>query len=239
MYLFVPFLGLFFMFSSYFLWGTEDLHTRISETAESILANRYASSDTHLEVRVVRTGGEIQDTGPLEVTWSQKPEIPRALLRVDIHSKDNLAKRHKGWALLYIAHFDSVLVPNRSIKNGELVSKTDLSPIWAETTRFHGTPLTPDKYRRLALRGIVYTNRHLSESRLLKETDLRNAYDVETGQQVILLYKRNGIALELSCKSRNQGFKGDIVKLFSPDTQHMYRARITGPQTAIWVETLE
>ena len=54
-----------------------------------------------------------------------------------------------------------------------------------------------------------------------------------------MTYERGGIALELSCKARNNGFEGDTVKLYSTDTKRMYRARITETGRAAWIETLE
>ena len=188
----------------------------------------------------MRTGGTINERGSLDLIWPERHEMPKALLRVTVQSKDAQTQHvDTGWALLYIAHYDSVLVLNRRIKQDEHVLDTDLSIIWSETTRFHGNPLTPRYYKALASAGTVYANRYIAENRTLKKNDLRNAFDVVTGQQVIMTYIRNGITLELTCKSRNKGFKGDIVKLFSPDTQHMYKARISGPQKADWVETLE
>ena len=239
MYLIWSLMIFFLMFFPDYPGRTQDLHARITEAAETVLSNRYTLPDTHLEVRVVRTGGDIGESGPLELFWPDRPEVPKALLRVNIHSQVGHSNRQEGWALLYIAHFDSVLVANRSIKNSEGVLESDVSTIWAETTRFHGNPLSPESFRQLAKQGDIYSNRYLSEKKILKENDLRNAYDVDTGQQVIMHYNRNGISLELTCKSRNRGFKGDLIKLFSPDTQHTYKARITASQTATWVETLK
>ena len=239
MYNYIQVWGLIFLLSPLFPGRAIDLHERISKTAEADLISRYEASNAAFEVRVVRTGGDITKRGSIELIWPEQIDIPKALLRVHVQSRDPLANSYTGWALLYIAHFDSVLVLNHSAKNNDRVSDSDISTIWTETTRFHGTPLTPQHYRQLKASGNVYANRFLSEQRMLKATDLRNAFDVETGQQVIMTYLRNGITLELSCKSRNKGYKGDIIKLFSSDTQQMYKARILGPQKAIWVETLE
>ena len=239
MYNIVQLLHIIFMLSPSFMGRADNLHERIAKVAESMLSDRYAQSIATLEVRVMRTGGEIEHTGLLELTWPNQPEIPRALLRVEVRSKDALANESIGWALLYVAHYDSVLVLNRSIKNDERVLDSYLSTVWTETTRFHGAPLTSLYYRQLTASGDVFANRYIKENRVLKESDLRNAFDVETGQQVIMTYIRDGITLELSCKSRNRGYIGDIIKLYSSDTKHMYKARITGPQTAIWAETLQ
>lgn len=239
MYILIPFLCFFFMLPPSSQGEAEDLHARIVKAAEAVLSNRYAQSDPALEVRVVRTGGTIIDAKNLELVWPLQTEIPRALLRVNINSKDVDANVHKGWALLYVAHFDSAMVLNRSAKNDELLQEPDFSIIWTETTRFHGSPLTPELYRKLRSRGPIYSNRYLASERVLKVNDLRNSYDVETGQQVIMTYKRRGIVLEISCKSRNRGFEGDIIKIYSPDTQLMYKAQISGPQRATWIETLE
>ena len=151
----------------------------------------------------------------------------------------NAKQNVTGWALVYIAHYDSVLAINRSVKKDERVAPYDIHAVWTETTRFHGEPLTPASIKPLLARGDVYANRYVAADRILKRHDLRNAYDVSTGQSVRMQYQRRGISLSLTCKARNQGFTGDLIKLYSPDTQLMYKAMITGPGVAAWVETLE
>ena len=229
----------FFALSSILMGRATDLHEHIIEAAEAVLSSRYAQFGTGLQVRVVRTGGVISSDKSLQVNWPPKAEIPRALLRVNVQSQNTDGEEQEGWALLYIAHFDSVMVLNRSVKNDEQLLNSDVSTAWMETTRFRGTPLTPVQYKKLKQRGPIYANRYVGEKRALKTNDLRNQYDVDTGQQVLMAYERRGVALELTCKSRNRGFLGDIIKLYSPDTQLMYKAEITGPQKAIWIETLE
>ena len=107
MYLLTPFIAFLVAFSLFTEVRTQDLHRRIIRAAESTLVSRYPQADNSLEVRVVRTGGVIKNSDQLELIWPQTPEIPRALLRVDIQSNDTEANNYSGWALLYVAHFDS------------------------------------------------------------------------------------------------------------------------------------
>lgn len=216
--------------------GSIDPSERLIEAVESLLQKRYPEKERNLKVRIERTGGSITKDGPFEIVFPESYEVPRALVRIEVNSQ---AEDLSGWALIYVAHYDSVLTVNRSVKNDEMVTPQDLSTVWAEVTRFQGEPLTPDAAREMFAHGEVFASRHISADRFLKHQDLRNAYDISTGQAVTMYYQRNGIHLSLTCKARNQGFTGEHIKLFSPDTQLMYKAQITGPGLANWVETLQ
>ena len=214
----------------------KDINEQLIEAVEAILIDRYPHRQTNLHVRIVRTGGTIDLNGPFEILFRETREVPRALQRVEVQSTE---KNETGWALVYIAHYDSVLAINRSVKKDERVSADDLNAVWTETTRFHGEPLTPATVRHLLANGDIFANRFVTADRILKRQDLRNAYAVSTGQSVSMHYQRRGISLSLTCKARSQGFTGDLVKLYSPDTQLMYKAKIIGPGVTVWVETLE
>ena len=216
--------------------GKDAYSEQLKEAVETILMDRYPHRQDNLHVRVVRTGGVINLDSPFEIFLPETSEVPRALQRIEVQ---NTSQHKKGWALIFVAHYDSVLTVTRAIKNDERLAADEIHTIWAETTRFHGEPLTPASLRNLIARGEVFANRYVSADRILKHDDLRNAFDISTGQSVILRYQRRGVALSLTCKARNKGFTGDLVKLYSPDTQLMYRARIIGPGVATWVETLE
>ena len=217
--------------------GIDD-YKRIIEATESLLNANYPHFE--LEVRVVRTGGTISQHQPLQIVLPEKRTVPRGLTRVSILGNDiPRGQQESGWALVYIAHFDSVTVANRSLKQEENVHSDDIDFIWAEITRFRGEPLTPNRLKELQAGGDVFANRFIASNRMLRVKDLRNAYAATTGQSVNMRYNKNGFFLELFCKSRNNGHIGDTVKLFSPDTQRMYRARLEGPGTAMWQETLD
>ncbi len=141
--------------------------------------------------------------------------------------------------MLYVAHYDSVGVIMRRLEEDEPVMPAEIRFVRIETTRFHGEPLTPQILSQLQAQGELFANRFLKAERTLRADDIRNALDVALGQSVIMTYRRDAFVLEFTCKARMQGFIGDEIKLFAPATNKTYRARISGPGRAQWLETLE
>lgn len=216
-------------------------HLAIVEAASEMLAIRFPDVVHHLEVRVIRTSRGINGNKSLRVIWPASNDLPRAHTQVKIEQQvpDGTQWTETGWALLYVAHFDSVALATRPIERDEQIVDGDLQFAWLETTRFSGQPLTRQVYAALQSQGELYAHRHLNANRTLRSDTIRPAYDVETSQSVTMTYRRDPVALELACKARMTGYTGDIIKLFSPVSKRTYRARITGPGTAEWLETLE
>ena len=224
------------------LWFSDkptDLDHAIADTAESIIESRYQTGNTDIDVRIIRTGGTIIADGALDIVLPEQSRIPRANIRVDIYSGPPNEDRQVGWAILFVAHYDSVMVANRAFRQEDQIPDDNLVSVWTETTRFHGEPLTPDALQAIRLEGEIFARRHLTAHRLLRIQDIRNAYAIKTGESVNMLYNHRGVLLELTCKARKHGFAGEVVKMFSTDTKLMYKARITGQGTAVWLETLE
>lgn len=216
-------------------------HPAIAEAASEMLAMRFPDVAHHLEVRVIRTSRGINRNKSLRIIWPVSNELPRAHTQVKIEQQTHDTPQwiEAGWALLYVAHFDSVALTTRSIARDEQIKDEDLHFAWLETTRFTGEPLTPHVYAALQNEGDLYAHRHLNANRTLRSDHIRPAFDVETSQSVLMTYRRDPVALELTCKARMTGYTGDIIKLFSPVSKKTYRARITGPGTAEWLETLD
>lgn len=216
-----------------------ELHNRIVEAVETTLAQKFPANRHRLQVSVVRTGGDLDATAPLRVVFREAPALPRSHLQIKIQQPQGQDWQESGWAMLYVAHFDSVGVVTRRLEKDETLSPADIRFSWMETTRFHGDPLTPAVLRRLQAKGELFASRHLKAERTLRAGDVRNALDVELGQSVIMAYSRDTFLLEFTCKARMQGFVGDEIKLFAPATNKTYRARITAPGRAQWLETLD
>jgi flagella basal body P-ring formation protein FlgA len=200
--------------------------------AEAALAERYRQGP-HLEVRVLRTGGEIP-AGRLRLAFPTGDAVPRGHLQVDVLGGEGEGRR-AGWLLLQVAHFDSVLVPTRRLARGGAVPPDALEAVWTETTRLAGDPLRPADLPAL---GEPVANRFLPAGRPLRHGDLRAPNAAEPGDAVALRYERNGLALVLSCRAREAGAPGATIRVICPDTGALYRALLTAPGEAAWVETL-
>lgn len=215
------------------------MHARIQKVAQSMIAHRHPDEMHRLEIKVLRTGGKLESDSDFRLDMPESVETPRARLQVRVQQKVNNQWENKGWAMLYIAHFDSVGVTTRILRKDEQVSLEDLRFTRIETTKFRGIPLTPRRLQKLLTAGEVFAGRHLSDEHPLKENDIRNAYDIELGQSVVMTYTRNQFALQFTCKARMSGFRGEEIKIYAPATRKTYRVQITGPGETKWLETLD
>lgn len=221
------------------VYDEPSLQDRIVKAVMTTLATRFPDDVHRLSVRVIRTGGKLDIDQPVRLDLPSSAALPRAHLQAKVYQPTDALWQEKGWVMLYVSHFDSVGVTVKPVKKDERITTEDIRFSWLETTRFRGDPLTPAKVHRLFSQGDVFAHRHLKEERSLRADDVRNALDVELGQAVVMTYRRNQFALELTCKARTQGFAGDEIKLFAPATNKTYRVLITGPGKADWLETLE
>lgn len=216
----------------------DDAAARIRAAAQHQLAEHFPAEAHRLQVRVKRTGGRIPSDGPLRLAFPEEHALPRAHTQVKVLRPEGSGWAKTGWALLYVAHFDSVAVAREDLGDDEPVSAADLQAAWTETTQFRGEPLHPADVRALLARGEVFMAHAVREGRLLRRSDVRAAYAADTGETVALRYRRGTIRFELSCTAREPGHVGDDIRLYSSETDRMYRARLTGPGTADWLETL-
>lgn len=204
--------------------------------AEAVLAERYPADAHRFEVRVLRTGGTVDETAPLRVDLPDGAEVPQGHTQVDVLARGASGWEKTGWALLYVAHYDSVVVARRSVRRGDAVTSADLGAAWIETSSFHGEPLrTADLH---AFGPDLFSERPLREGRALRRGDLRPPYAADTGEAVTLLFQRGALTLELPCHAREPGFVGEEIRLFSNATDATYRARLTAPGVAEWTATL-
>jgi hypothetical protein len=44
--------------------------------------------------------------------------------------------------------------------------------------------------------------------------------------------------MTLRCKAREPGFVGDVIRVYAPDNDTAYRARLVDAGRATWIETL-
>ncbi len=212
---------------------------RIEDAALRTLAERFPDAAPRLEVRHIRSGKVPETAEALRVVLPADGGIPRGHTQVNVEARREAGGwQEAGWALLYVAHFDSVAIPTRTVRKDETVAEADLQFAWLETTRFSGDPLTPAAWKTVAAAGTVYAHRHLSEGRAVHASDVRPAYAADTGDPLTMTYRRNGFTLVMTGHARAPGFAGDIIRFFAPATKTMYKVRLTAPGQAEWLETL-
>ncbi|NNE70166.1 MAG: flagellar basal body P-ring formation protein FlgA [Rhodothermales bacterium] len=187
-----------------------------------------------LRISVIRSSSADEDAaGTVSVELPAIPVIPRGRLQVRLNRDGQPA----GTALINVAHFDSVGVVTAALDSGAELDGSSLRFVWMETTRFSGQPLTPDVLRKWSGEPIV-ARRSLRVDRPIRVTDVGPRPAADTGDAIRMVYRRGSFKLELSCRARDRGQVGDIIRVYADDSDTMYRARLTGPGRAEWIETL-
>lgn len=217
----------------------DDPAVRVREAAEHLLQQRFPDDAYRLRVRVIRTSRDLENAPSLNLEFPSEGALPHAHTQVRVYEDRALTGGNKiGWALLYVAHFDSVMVARRRMRADEPVTASDVSAVWLETTTFSGEPMRATDFRDMTTSGAVFATRLLRADNALRRSDLRPPYAAETGEAVTMTYQRNGLLLHLPCKAREPGFAGETIRLYSTDTDATYRARLTDAGKATWIETL-
>lgn len=217
----------------------QDGKTAVREAATQVLAARYPESAANLDVRVRRIRGSVDTTKGLRLTFSEREGTPAGPARVDLRTRQpSGAWTETGWALLHVARFDSVVTVQSRMRAGETLSPSQVETAWVETTDLHGEPLRADDFRRRVAEGAVVADRHIQSGRVLRKDDVRLPYTADTGSSIRVHYRRGRLLFQLSCRAREPGLVDDVIRVHCPDMNTMYRARLTGENTAQWVETL-
>lgn len=210
----------------------------LSERAHALLADRFPSEAHRLEVRVLRTSASGNVSASTEIVFPALDQLPRGRTQVRLRTSGPNGRRDAGWAQLYVAHYDSVMITRRTLSGDDEIDPDDVYAAWMETTRFRGEPLRASDYNALRAEHPLFATRRLSDGRTMRQSDVRPPYAATTGSQVEMNYQRRGLVLRLRCKAREPGYIGDVIRIYAPDTDATYRARLTAPGTAEWIETL-
>ena len=215
----------------------------VRQAAEQLLAARYPDRAERMQVRVRRTGGSFDDRIDGEAALrldfpGHDGAVPEGLAQVQVQRRVAGRWQKTGWALLHVAHFDSLVTMRVRVRAGEAVTPEHVGVAWMETTDVHGEPLRAADFRARTAEGRLLTTRLVRAGRVLRRRDVRAPYTVDTGGAVEMHYARGRLAFRLSCKAREPGFADDAIRVYCPGTRTTYRARLTGEHTAHWVETL-
>ena len=203
---------------------------RVAEATRGLLAERFPALAARLVPRVRRVAGPLPP-GPLRLALTEADAVPRGPVRADVL---DAAGRPVTWALLDVAHFDSVRVALRDVPRGAPVAPAALGVAWLDVTRFTGEPLRAT----VALPAGATARRPLRAGGALRVGDLEAPPAVDTGDAVTVRYRRGAFDLRLPARARERGGVGETVRVFCADTGATYRVRLTAPGEADWLETL-
>ena len=204
---------------------------RVRAAVEQGLAERFPEASVRLEPRVLRIAAELSDDASLRVELPASDGVPRGHLQAELFR----GTERLGWALIYVAHFDSVLVARHAIARGDTLAADLVETAWLETTRFHGDPVV-----RRTLDGAAQpvVRRALGAGEALRTSDLTWPPAVDTGDAVQVRYARRGLVLTFDARAREPGAIGEAVRVYCQATGSTYRVRLLAPGQAEWLETL-
>ena len=218
--------------------AAEPVDVQLRHAIDSLLAETFPALAGHLAPRLVRY--QAPASGRLRLRLPPAVDDPTGSLQVEIWTLDERGGwRKTGWALFYVARYDSVVVTRQALRRNEPVDPAALEIVWQETTRLRTPPLTPNALRRLRQQGPLLAVRSVAAGQILRADDLRPPYAVQTGETVWMRYRRGGILLRLRCQARASGFVGDAIELYAPQTRATYRGRIVAPGLVEWIATLQ
>lgn len=196
------------------------------------IAARIPDVSSRIQVAVVRFAGS-DATGTVSVSLPERPLVPRGRVQVPV----SVDGSRVGSALLHVAHFDSVAIYPESAFSGDMVQAELLRFVWMDVTRFSGEPLT-----RTALAAYdgqeLIARTAIRPDRALRRNDIGPRPAADTGDPVRMTYRRGAFVLELACRARDRGRVGDTIRVYADDSDTVYRARLTAPGRAEWIETL-
>lgn len=209
----------------------------VRSTVEAVFADRFPEVAPRLDVRVVRMGSSVERASALRVRFNQSDAIPRGHAQIRLLTLNDGSWDEAGWALLYVAHFDSVAIARSDVPAGRDVRPANVTFAWMETTKFRGEPLLPRDLRILGGEA-VFARRPLRAGEAVRKDDLRPAYAAETGQTITVTYRRGGLSMKLRCQAREPGHLGDVIRAYNSDTKSTYQVILTGSGAAKWKSTL-
>ena len=72
----------------------------------------------------------------------------------------------------------------------------------------------------------------------VEQDQISGEYVIEAGEPVRLLFKQQGLAIELHGEARQSGARQEEITIYSTETRRKYLGRVTGPGIAVWTKTL-
>lgn len=220
--------------------SSDAVEAAVHDAAEHMLASRFPKQAHRMSVRVRRVGGTVDSVGPLRLDVPNRGRIPEGPMQVRVRTKTSAGRwSTTGWALLEVAHFDSVATVRRRIRPGATVTPSDVEMAWMKITDLRGEPLRASTFRALLDEGALVATRLTDRGRVLRRSDVHPPYAADTGTAIKMLYTRGRLSFRLTCNAREPGRPGDAIRVYCPDTRTTYRARLADDgRTARWIETL-
>lgn len=215
------------------------INDRIRQTAFDQIVSDYSLEPGEISVRIDQVDAPLRKNHDLRLEFSDRWETPRGRVQADILTrKPGNQWTKNGWALLYVSHYDSVVVSRNTLQPDDKLCRGDIKNIRTNVTRLRNAPITSEQFRSQCTDEPCFVRQYVREGNLIRRDAIRHRYAAQAGDMVEMLYQRHGISANLRCRARQSGYVGDVVRISCSSTGSIYRVELTGEGTGEWRETL-
>jgi len=124
-------------------------------------------------------------------------------------------------------------VTTHRLPQGKAIEKKDLAYQWKSIFKYNG-PLIND-IRQLQGKILKHT---LLAGQPIRQSYISRKYLIKAGDQVEIIIRRQGFLVQLSGEARENGAKGDEIKIYNRETRRKYVGEVIRHGVVIWKKTL-
>lgn len=126
-----------------------------------------------------------------------------------------------------------VPVPVRRLRSGSRIKKDDLQYQWV--SMFPNKDEWIEEMEQLIGKRL---RRTLLSGQPVRKSYISRDYVVEAGDRVEVIIKKKGIHVQVTGEARENGAKGDKIKVYSSETRKRYSGEVVRPGVILWQNTL-
>lgn len=205
------------------------IETLITELIKSV----YASDLYQFEISAKRIPSQLEVEGvQIKKVRPATPGLPKGYTIFDVDYEVNGNKRvaKVQYNITVLQHLP---VPLNRIEGGTPLSSDLFALQWVDITNLRGTITenVEDVEGKVAA-GL------LKSGYPIRPTDLNSPPIIKAGDQVTMVYKKDGIQLAFAVISRVAAPKGETINAWCESTRKTYRVKVFNRTTVIWEQTL-
>lgn len=201
--------------------------------AKEVLNERYDPSKYRFSLSARWIPRDLLDADPKQIRSVGLKGMVRRYTNFEIILRNG--KRSRKMEIQLAVKIERKLpVLVRRMEQGTVIDSDDLTTQWVPLLRMESeliedvTMLSGKTLRRTVLSG-----------QPLKKDFVTGAYLIKAGDQVKLVFEKQGMRIALNGRARQSGALNEEVTIYSKETRKKYRGRITAPGVVKWLNTLQ
>lgn len=207
--------------------------TSIESLITELIKSVYAGDEYQFEVSAKRIPSQLEEKGVhIKKVRPSTPGLPKGYTIFDVDYEINGNKR-VAKAQFNITVLQHLPVPLNRIEGGTPLSSDLFTYQWVDITNLRGaiTQEVADVDGKVAA-GL------LKSGYPIRPTDLDSPPLIKAGDQVTMVFSKDGIQLALAVISRVAAPKGEVINAWCEATRKTYRVKVLNRTTVIWEQTL-